>query len=392
MEIKQKLFKRKSGKSAGQWCVRINYFDDVTEKEHTVERLFPTRSKAVSRRDQLIAEIRKTDGQITTGDKMTFSNLAAICDQRFYQKAIIVEGRKIAGVRSFNTAQTYLKTLRSYFGKKTLKSISTESLSQFRIARTESVKIATVNRELSALRRMLRYAHAQGWVTRDIFYKSEVIDSSAEMERTRILSLDEEKRLLEACESQRSITYSRMRNGKNETVNATTSVYSPFLKALIILAVDSGLRRGEILKLRWKDFDFDRSVINIIGTHTKTERPRQVPFSQRAKDELTRLLREHGGVDERPFPISEFKRSWNTAKKIAGITDLRFHDLRRTAISRWITDGHPLAMAGKIAGHTSLQTTQKYYTAASAEIIQSFTNSIDSRNTDAVYVDRGGDV
>jgi integrase len=57
------------------------------------------------------------------------------------------------------------------------------------------------------------------------------------------------------------------------------------LKAIIILALDSGMRRGEIFKLSWKDIDFDNGLIQVIGTNTKTERARLVPLSQRAKDD-----------------------------------------------------------------------------------------------------------
>ena len=147
---------------------------------------------------------------------------------------------------------------------------------------------------------------------------------------------------------------------------------------MIILAIDSGMRRGEIFKLRWQDFDFENNLIRIVGTHTKTERERIAPLSQRAKDELEKLREITNG--ENPFPFIEIKRSFATAKRLAGIEDLHFHDLRRTAITRWIQQGTSLAFAGKFAGHSQLQTTMKHYTSTDADMIQEVNQKMNKFN------------
>ena len=91
------------------------------------------------------------------------------------------------------------------------------------------------------------------------------------------------------------------------------------------------MRRGENFKFRWEDIDFDNNLIRVIGTNTKTERARLVPLSQRAKVELEKL-REIS--PEKPLPFTDIKRSFATAKRLAGIEDLHFHDLRRTTVTR----------------------------------------------------------
>jgi integrase len=203
-----------------------------------------------------------------------------------------------------------------------------------------------------------------------------VIDVSAEMERTRLLTKDEENRLLNSCQGEREITYKRKIKGVEKEVTATISVDNPHLKAIITLAIDSGMRRGEIFKLRWQDIDFDNNLIRIVGTHTKTERERIAPLSQRAKDELEKLKKITSG--ENPFPFIDIKRSFATAKRLAGIDDLHFHDLRRTAITRWIQQGTPLALAGKLGGHSQLQTTMKHYTANDADSVKEITQRINT--------------
>src|SRR5205823_3493826 len=123
--------------------------------------------------------------------------LADKCSERFYKRAVIVEGRKIEGVRSYNTAQNYLTILKEFFGKRQIGQITSTGLKEYRLWRLKNgsrrpevvaekkfvpVKLATINRELSAMRRMMRYAYAEGWITKDIFFKADVIDASAEME------------------------------------------------------------------------------------------------------------------------------------------------------------------------------------------------------------------
>lgn len=376
MEIKWKIFKRKAGKSKNKWIVRIEYFDDVVGKTRFVERQAEKRSDAVDERDRQINDLKKSHGQSQTGERMTFDNLADICEKIFYKPAVIVEGRKVAGVRSVKPAKAQLDALRSFFGKRLIRKITTESLTDYKLWRLKTkserkkqpVRISTVNRELATMRKVMRFAYGKGWILKDIFFNAKVIEASGEVERTRILTKEEESRLLENCQGEREIDYERKWKGKEQKIKATVSVDNPHLKAMIILALDSGMRRGEIFKLRWQDIDFDNNLIRIVGTHTKTERERIAPLSQRAKDELEKLKEITQG--ENPFPFTDIKRSFATAKKLAKIDDLHFHDLRRTAITRWIQQGTSLAFAGKFAGHSQLQTTMKHYTATDSDMIR----------------------
>lgn len=387
MEIKDKIFKRKTGKSKGKWIVRIEYFDEQKGKKCYMERHADKRGAAVDLRNRLVDDVKKSHGQIQTGERMTFAELVDICEQTFYKPAAIVEGRKIAGVRSYETVQNQLTILKKFFGRRLIRHITTESLFDYKLWRLKQgsqhptakksnekkpIKLATVNRELTTMGKMMRFAYGKGWILKDIFFNAKIIDKSNEVERTRLLTLNEEARLLDACQGERSVTYIRKWKGKEQEITATIQVDNPHLKAVILLALDSGMRRGEILKLRWQDIDSENDQVRILGTHTKTERERIAPLSQRTKNELERIREFSSG--ERVFPFSDFKRSFATAKRIAGIDDLHFHDLRRTAITRWILQGNSLALAGKLAGHTQLQTTMKHYTSADSEMVKEIAN------------------
>lgn len=376
MDVKAKIFKRKTGKSKDTWIVRIQYFDEIKGKTSFMERHAEKKADATDLRDQLVDDIKKTHGQMQTGERMTFAQLSDICEKTFYKPAVIIEGRKVAGIRSSITVVGQIKVLKKFFGKRLIKNLTTESLIDYKIWRTKDdskllgrpVKLTTVNRDLSVMRKMMRFAYSKGWILRDIFFNAKVIDTSGELERTRLLSKDEETRLLASCQGERQIDYKRLIKGVEKEVTATISVDNPHLKAMILLALDSGMRRGEIFKLRWQDIDFENDLIRIIGTHTKTERERIAPLSRRAKDEIEKLKQISEG--ENPFPFSNIKRSFATAKKLAKIDDLHFHDLRRSAITRWMIDGLPLAFAGKFAGHSQLQTTMKHYTATDGNMIK----------------------
>lgn len=387
MQINSKIFKRKTGKSSGKWIVRISYFDEVLGRKVQKERSADRKGDAILIRNELTNTIQNSRGQIR--DKLTFDQLADISEQLLYKPVVVSPaGKKLSGVRSIGSARSQIKNLRAFFKRKAISKITIDDLQAYKVSRMAPaneeqipVKIATVNRELQTLRRMLRYAVARDWLAKSVFeHHSGLIESANEDARTRILSRDEEARLLDACTGINQVTYNRVRFGKEETLTASINSENPTLRAILLLAIDSGMRRGEILKLRWDEIDFQNSLVNIVGTHTKTEKARIAPLSERTRDALNALAEFRTG--ERPFPITDFKNSFTTAKRVAGIEDLRFHDLRRTAITRWIQAGTPLALAGKFAGHAKVETTARHYIATDLDALQELnarTNSVNSK-------------
>lgn len=294
---------------------------------------------------------------------MTFGNLADYCEKHFYKPAEYTEGRKVAGVRSLAGVKSALNTLRSYFGARPIKTIYRASLRDYKSHRlscvsektNRKISIATVNRELATLRRMLKVALSEGWIMRDPFFGAGVINIADEKKRERILTREEENRLLAACDIEKE-TIETERSGKPFTMEVETE--RGHLKPLIILALDTGMRRGELFKLRWQDVDFDNGIIRIMATHTKTQRERLVPLTTRAENELLKL--KVFSTTERVFPFVDVKRAFKAVKDDAGMPDLRFHDLRHTAITRMVKGGISSAEAGKVAGHTQPQTTYRY--------------------------------
>lgn len=401
MTIRTKLYKSQQASRKGKWIARVIYTDAVTGREKEKQITRDKRTDATDARDAFIEQLKKSHGGVTDGSRMTFNDLATELERTHYKQAKIVEGLKTEGVRSLAPVKSYLKVLREYFGKQKIGEIRTSHLQAYQHWRLEigsrkaeviasgefkAVKLTTINRELQTMRMMMNHALSQGWITRDIFHGSKVIVAAAEKERDRVMTEDEERRLLAACElGDRKHTYTRKHYGKDREVTQTVNSDNPRLKAIILLAVDSGMRRGEILKLRWSDIDFEKGEIKIIGSHTKTERERNVHFTLRSSHALMNV-RELYPTDDRPFPLTDIKTSWRTAIDLADIKGLQFRDLRTTAITRWQKMGFSQAFAGKLAGHANSKTTQKYYTVVDAETTATLTETMNEHHAASEYV------
>ncbi len=159
--------------------------------------------------------------------------------------------------------------------------------------------------------------------------------------RVRCLSETETKRLLEACQGSRD-----------------TRLYP-----LVVLALSTGARRGELLGLRWADVDLERGIA--VAHHTKNNERRALPLSGQALD----VLRDLGKVrrldtdlvfaDRRGRP-SIPRKSWDRAVEAAEIDDFRFHDLRHTAASYLAMSGATLAEIAEVLGHKTLAMVKRY--------------------------------
>ena len=140
----------------------------------------------------------------------------------------------------------------------------------------------------------------------------------------------------------------RLKQGEYERLmSACAGTQVWYLWPMIEIAIETCMRRGEILSLDWKHIDFERA--NALLPHTKNGRSRWVPLSPKVLGLLERLPREHNRV----FPITDVavRQSWDRLRRRAGITDLTFHDLRHEAISRQFESGRSITEVMRISGH-----------------------------------------
>jgi integrase len=196
----------------------------------------------------------------------------------------------------------------------------------------------TVANELSVLRHLLRLARRWGYVDGI----PEIVMPKRPRGRLRYLDEGEIRRLLEAC-----------RESRNR-----------YLFAVVVLALNTGMRKGEILGLEWERVDLSSARIRL--DRTKSGEPRGVPINRAVYDALIALepdpARRHGRV----FPAgndrrgSQVRTAFEAALVRAGIAGFRFHDLRHTAASHLVMRGASLKDVQEILGHSDLRMTNRY--------------------------------
>lgn len=347
----------KNGKKVTRLYAKTSY-TGADGKRHAIWRSGRTKTDARDRcRRDLETKLRRESlGGLAL---KTFEQLCVVFRDRYLVEATYVDGRKVAGMRSFSTALYHLQPLEYFFGPRRVALITYNDLEDYRAERLNTPtqgktkaarrqrKISSVNREMALLRRMLRKAVQMRWLDRSPFDDGEDLISMAdEVPRSRVLSREEEIRLLAAA--------------------------NPQLRGILICALDTGMRFGEMIKLQWRDIDLFAGVITIVGLNTKTLRTRFVPITQRLCAEFLRLNAKHlpAGKDLVFGITSNVRRSFQAACQKARVEDFRIHDCRATCITRMIEGGIPDSLAGQLAGQSQPKTTFRYTRPSEATLRQ----------------------
>jgi hypothetical protein len=136
--------------------------------------------------------------------------------------------------------------------------------------------------------------------------------------------------------------------------------FGDHLTPAILLSMNTGLRRGELLALRWDSIDFGRQMLTVEGGTAKSRQTRHVALNNEAMGALNRWREQtHGG--RRIFEVrTGFKTAWAKLLKRANITKFRWHDLRHHFASRLVQVGLPLNTVRDLLGHNSVAMSLRY--------------------------------
>ena len=145
-------------------------------------------------------------------------------------------------------------------------------------------------------------------------------------------------------------------NEKDRLVIAAKTQKNIYITPIIEFAIETGMRRSEMLKLRWCDLDLGNGFASLYDT--KNGEDRRVPLTRRCVEVLRTVPQDH----EKVFPISAncLRLAWVRARNKAGITDLRFHDLRHEAVSRFFEMGMSVPEVALISGHKDVRQLFRY--------------------------------
>jgi integrase len=199
----------------------------------------------------------------------------------------------------------------------------------------KTVTDTTINRDLEALRHILFWAVDEGLLTANPLKGMHLVQ---ERRKPRsVLGLDEEPQLLNAA--------------------------APHLRSIIITALDTGMRRGELMSQRWEHVDFNRNLLFVTRSKTAGGEGREIPFTARVHDLLQVLRKEEGLLfTYEGKPIRIVKTAWVAAVRRAGIRYRRFHDLRHTFNTRLMEAGVMQEVRKALMGHSSGEDVNSIYT------------------------------
>lgn len=191
--------------------------------------------------------------------------------------------------------------------------------------------------------------------------------------RVRYLLKDEEQRLREALDAreeeirtERDSANQWRKDRKRELLpDLRRPDFADHLKPLVLLSLNTGMRRGEVFNLQWRDVDLKNKLVTVEGDTSKSGQTRHIPLNREALAVL------EGWADGRVgagfvFPgkagerLDNVKKSWTALLVRAEITGFRWHDLRHTFASKLVMAGVPLNTVRELLGHSDIQMTLRY--------------------------------
>jgi integrase len=285
------------------------------------------KSDAVKLRNQLLA--KKERGEISGGSPDTVLVTELLDD---VLKSDIKESTRYIWEKVIE------KNIRPFFGKFKAKRISTDHMERYREKRkSDGRSDATLNRELSILRTAFHNAR----------------------KRTppKVVTVPYFPIVKETTVRKGFLT--------DQQYVALRDALPQELKALFVTAYITGIRRGELLAIQWPQVDFEARAITLDRGETKNQDARSVPIIAGDMQELLRAARAAAPEAEWVFNrngerIKDFRWAWDQACNAAGVPDLNFHDLRRTAVRNMRRAGIPQVIRMKISGHKTDSMERRY--------------------------------
>jgi integrase len=235
------------------------------------------------------------------------------------------------GAKEFETIilNAFLRDYPTLCGK-ALSNLTASDFVSYRDARRASVAAATLKRQLVPLRHMFEVARDEWGLP--VLNPLEGLSLEDSARRERRLRPGELSRLLRAAED----------------------CQNPLIGRVILFALETGMRRGEILRMRYRDIDW--SEPSLLIPYTKNGHARTIPLSAAAVALLT------PSTAEKPFPLTAvaLRLAWDRLCIRAGVEDLHFHDLRHEAISRFFEKGLNVPEVALISGHRDMRMLFRY--------------------------------
>jgi len=241
-----------------------------------------------------------------------------------------------ADKRSLDRDRASLKVLGNEFKNKLIDEITSKDIEAYINKRKVKVSGGTVNREIACLRCMLNIAIKKGYIEQNPAKNAKRL-KEAPWRHKYVFSEDEMFQLINAA--------------------------SLHLRPILLMAFGTGLRKGDLLGLRWKDIDFDHGIITVYMQKTESfiEIP-MLPMIRRLLENMKIKSNSEYVLTYKDKQIGDIKRTFQTALKESGLKEkgYRFHDIRRTFATLLYNQGVHLIKIQRLLGHKSVLTTERY--------------------------------
>ena len=239
--------------------------------------------------------------------------------------------------RSYKDKKLWMRQLVEVFGNHDVKDLNTREIEQWQSSRLKYNKPSTVNRLLATLKHMVnkgvQWEMAGDGALKQVRNVKLLPENNR---RLRFLSVEECQVLIDCC--------------------------APHLKPIVTVALHTGMRKSEILGLKWEQIDLTHGFI-LLETSKNGER-REIPIDNTLREMFEEMPHSIESInvftDRDGNPYKEVKKSFRTALKKAGISDFRFHDLRHCFASHLVMAGVDLVSVKELLGHKSLTMTMRY--------------------------------
>jgi len=320
-------------------------------------------------------DVHKAKQEVTKQRELEkLTKLEAFLDDRYIQWL---------ETRNAKTAQRIVKSIKTRFNDFLdiqLAEIDAWKVEKWRNERRkQKVKPATINNNVNSLKGVLSRAVEWGVIPSHDLHKVKALKTDNTI--VRYLSIDEEKRLRSALArrseklklERQSGNAFRQQRGYELLPDLSRCEFPDHIAPIVILAMNTGLRKGELLSLTWSRVNLENDFITINADNAKSGKSRHIPLNKEAKAVLTNWQKDvvtlksqqplpnsfvfQGEEDQ---PITDIKKAWVNLLKQAAINDFRFHDLRHHFASKLVMAGVDLNTVRELLGHGNLEMTLRY--------------------------------
>jgi integrase len=254
-----------------------------------------------------------------------------------------------------------------------LDSITGRDLDQIRTGWMQSGnKPSTVNRKMGSISGLFSRAVEWEYISAHPMEKLKALKVDS-MGLVRYLDADESKRLREALDARQDEARAeretankwRADRGKEQMQSLLQLPFTDHLKPMVLVSLNTGMRRGELFDLKWSAVNFQTKTITVAGATTKTSETRHIPMNKET-DGTLKDWKKQAANTRYVFPsqaggrLEDVKSAWLNLLERAKIEDFRWHDMRHDFASRLVMAGVPLNTVRDLLGHADIKMTLRY--------------------------------